>query len=93
MKPTCGPLPWPIATRQPSATSAAMWRLVSSSAAIWSGTVWCCLSLISELPPIATTMSGLVIPVLPGQRPVLHPIGRSGRDAGPRPDASRSRRA
>ena len=55
MNPTCGPLPWPIATCQPSRRSPAIWTLVSPSAAIWSGTVWCCASLISELPPIATT--------------------------------------
>ena len=32
MKPTCGPLPWPMATCQPSLMMLAMLRLVSPSA-------------------------------------------------------------
>ena len=55
MKPTCGPLPWPIATSQPSLIIEATCQHVSPAAMYWSRTVWCCLSLISELPPIATT--------------------------------------
>ena len=55
MKPTCGPLPWPIATSQPSLIIEATCQQVSPAAMYWSRTVWCCLSLISELPPIATT--------------------------------------
>src|SRR5207248_320270 len=55
MKPTCGPLPWVTTTFQPSLIMVAMCRQVSCAAAYWSGTVSCPASLISELPPIATT--------------------------------------
>src|SRR5512133_4084720 len=34
-----------------------MWKVVSLAAWYWSSTVWCALSRISELPPIATTAS------------------------------------
>ncbi len=55
MNPTCGPLPWVMAISQPIATKSAMEAVVSRIASYWSATVWCCLSLISELPPMATT--------------------------------------
>src|ERR1039457_5603471 len=55
MKPTCGPLPWVIAMRQPSLIMVTMWRQVSLAAMYWSRTDWWYLSLIRELPPIATT--------------------------------------
>ena len=32
MKPTCGPLPWPIATSHPASIMSAMWRVVSFAA-------------------------------------------------------------
>src|ERR1051326_7693755 len=60
MKPTCGPLPWVTTTFQPSLIIARMWREGSCAARYWSITVSCLASLISELPPIATT------PPLPG---------------------------
>ena len=44
-----------MTTFQPSWIMATMCRHVSWAAMYWSATVWCCLSLISELPPIATT--------------------------------------
>ena len=45
MKPTCGPLPWPITTFQPSWIIAAMCQQVSPAAMYWSRTVWCSLVL------------------------------------------------
>src|SRR3990170_3145975 len=76
MNPTWGPLPWPMATCQPSRMAEAMCTLVSPRAAIWSGTVWWRASLISELPPIATTR-------------VLSPIVRSPWGAAPGPSGHR----
>ena len=44
-----------ITTLQPCSIMPAMCTQVSRVALNWSGTVRCCLSLIRELPPIATT--------------------------------------
>src|ERR1019366_1964590 len=55
MKPTCGPLPWVIAMRQPSLIMVTMWRQVSLGAMYWPRPASWSLSLIRELPPIATT--------------------------------------
>src|SRR5713226_5993674 len=55
IKPTCGPLPWVTTTFQPAAIISAMWCIDSAAAAYWSGTLRCWPSLISELPPTATT--------------------------------------
>src|SRR5579864_4619372 len=55
MKPTCGPLPCPIAMSQPASIMAAMWWHVSCAATYWSRTDWCWRSRINELPPIAIT--------------------------------------
>src|SRR5438270_5184873 len=55
MNPTCGPFPCVIATRQPSLIIDAMCQQVSPAAMYWSRTLWWKRSLISELPPMATT--------------------------------------
>ena len=67
MKPTCGPLPWAIATFQPSLIIVAMWRQVSPGGDVLVAHVWCVLSLISELPPMATTAVRLAIDDSPRQ--------------------------
>ena len=59
MNPTCGPLPCPMTTSQPPSIIEAMCAQVSLAAMYWSRTFWCITSLISELPPIATSASFL----------------------------------
>src|SRR5512134_2643647 len=85
MKPTCGPLPCPIATCQPSRMIAAMWPLVSPRAWYWSGIDMCFASLISELPPIATTRILFDIDRFPPSRRAADPRPRA------RPSAHRQR--
>ena len=56
MKPTCGPLPCVTTTRSPGSVKRAATCLhVSAAAWYWSGTPWCSLSVMSELPPMAMT--------------------------------------
>ena len=59
MKPTCGPLPCPMATSQPCSIISAMCTAVSLAAKYWLSTLICFSSIISELPPMAITANFL----------------------------------
>ena len=48
-----------------------MWRHVSEQAWYWSGTRWCSLSVMSELPPIA--MTAVRVPMIRILAPISAP--------------------